>query len=137
MRTAARIGVALTAPLLGIIGTTGAMATGFGGTPAGATVLTVPSAAGTYNGTFDFSGGSALKGVVVLKATGAFSISGGGPKGKWSQKGMQVTLSGKDGAETYVFIAPLTTKGLGSKASPGTFTANSEAAGTWYAVVKS
>jgi hypothetical protein len=134
MRTGTRIGAALAAPLLGLIVMFGGTGGLLDATSAGAATLTAQSATGIYKGTFNFTAGQTIKGTVDLKASGKFTISGGGPTGKWSETGTSVTMKGTDGPDKYVFKIKQSGKNLGSKKSPGSISENGSNVGTWYGV---
>ena len=89
-----------------------------------------PSFVGTY--TFHVSGSTTVVIDVQVNADG--SATAQATSGTWSNRRRNFTLTFTFATITEVFTAKQTTKGLASKAHPGSLVINGTPAGTWYAL---
>lgn len=135
MRAPMRIATVTGALCLSVSAMVGGIGVGVAG--AAPTGAAAPPATGVYQATINPTSGKSFQDIVSLKANGRFTISGGGPKGKWSEKGTTVSMKGTDGEETFILTIKQMGSDLGSKASPGTIVLKGTGqVGTWYAVPK-
>jgi hypothetical protein len=91
------------------------------------------SPAGTYTATLFAPHEHAAQVPLTLTAKGHFSFKDG-PKGKWTETGTAVTMTGTFKKTTFVFTITQRGTKLGSKAHPGTLTADGSPDAKWFAV---
>jgi hypothetical protein len=68
---------------------------------------------------------------ILFPATGAVD---GAKSVKWKSQGNQVTITLKGGGRTATYLGTKSSKGINTKAAPGTMSNNTGDSGTWYAL---
>jgi hypothetical protein len=124
-RRPASAGLALLAAAAGlVVGTQAASAA--------AAAAAGSSPAGSYTATLIVPKSPPATDSLTLTAKGHFSFEAG-PKGRWTESGDVVTMTGKLEKTTWVFTIDQHGTNLGSKAHPGKVTADGHKVGKWYA----
>jgi hypothetical protein len=91
------------------------------------------SPAGSYTATLFAPHEQSAQDPLTLTAKGHFAFAAG-PKGKWTETGTAITMTGTFKKTTFVFTITQLGAKLGSKAHPGTFTADGAPDAKWFAV---
>jgi hypothetical protein len=113
---------------LALAGTTAASARG-----TGSVTQAAASPAGSYTATLFAPHEQPVQNPLTLTAKGHFSFQAG-PKGKWTETGRAITMTGTFKKITFVFTITQEGTKLGSKAHPGKFTADGTPDAKWFAV---
>jgi hypothetical protein len=110
---------------------------GLAAQPAGAKVRTPEvkiSFVGTYSVHVNWMIFGKAKFTMLLNADHTGAVDGA-KSVKWKSQGNQVTITLKGGGRTATYLGTASTKGINTKAAPGTMSNNTGDSGTWYAVV--
>jgi hypothetical protein len=101
--------------------------------PTTTTTSTSLSPTGRYIATLSAPKQGSISAPLNLTSKGHFSFKGG-PKGKWTETGTAITMTGTFHKITFVFTIDQRGANLGSKAHPGKLTADGMPDAKWYAI---
>jgi hypothetical protein len=128
-----RLGSATAVLLLGTAGLALAGTSAASAHSRAAVTRAAASPAGSYTATLFAPHVQSAQDALTLTAKGHFSFQAG-PKGKWTETGKAITMTGTFKKTTFVFTITQLGKKLGSKAHPGKFTADGTPDAKWFAV---